>query len=381
MKVDIIGGGIGGLAAALAFRANGIDIEVFEAAPGLSEVGAGITMPANALQVLDRLAVANDVVRSGCGLRGGEIRDVKSGTLQAIDIGEIERRFGFGMVGIHRARLQQVFADRLPPEKIHFGKRFVSADATESSVRVRFEDGSESHCDVLVGADGLRSAVRGQIFPGAQLRYSGQTSHRGIARTRLPGALDGMAWEVWGAGRRFGFAPVSGEEVYWFGVRNSPAGEEDPLGGALSALVDTFGGFPDPIPELLARTPAKTVLRTDISDLQPLQSWSRGRIVLLGDAAHATTPNLGQGGAQAIEDAWVLADQLATHAYDYPAALANYERIRKPKADRIVRISWWLGKTAHLRNPIGRALRNTLLRMTPASANERQMAALYELDY
>jgi 2-polyprenyl-6-methoxyphenol hydroxylase-like FAD-dependent oxidoreductase len=138
--------------------------------------------------------------------------------------------------------------------------------------------------------------------------------------------------------------------------------------------------FPAPVPELVAATDVERMLRTDMYDLAALPAWGRGRVVLLGDAAHATTPNLGQGGAQAIEDAYVLAEQLAANARPEDA-FAAYQRIREPKARMVVDTSRRLGRIVHLGNPLARGLRNAALRLTPAVVARKQMEALYSLDY
>ena len=149
------------------------------------------------------------------------------------------------------------------------------------------------------------------------------------------------------------------------------------LGAKLAALAELF---PAPIPRIIAATDEARITRTDLTDFVPISTWHRGRVVLLSDAAHATTPNLGQGGAQAMEDAWVLADRLAAHDTLGPA-LAEYERIRMPKARMVVNTSWRFGKMMHLGNPLARAARNLLFRAMPERIASRQYEALYRLNY
>jgi 2-polyprenyl-6-methoxyphenol hydroxylase-like FAD-dependent oxidoreductase len=379
MDCIIIGGGIGGLTAALALRERGVDAHVYEAAPELREVGAGIWMPANAMQVLDRLGVAAAVAAAGRPIDHAEVHDRHAGRLQSVEMKAIVQRYGVGTISLHRGRLQQILASRLPASSIHTGHAFTSFDATDGSgVQVRFSGGQVARASVLIGADGIRSTVRSQLFPGSALRYSGQTSHRGIASGSLPSDLSGHGRETWDDGCRFGFSEISDTEVYWFAVQDAHAGGSD-MTDVLPTLQARFADFPI-AKELLARTRPEAVTRTDIWDLRPLRAWWRDSVVLLGDAAHATTPNLGQGAAQAIEDGWVLADRLATHGAT-TTALAEYEALRKPKADHVVRTSWWLGKVAHIRNPVGRALRNALLRATPPRITERQFHTLFNLEY
>jgi 2-polyprenyl-6-methoxyphenol hydroxylase-like FAD-dependent oxidoreductase len=261
---------------------------------------------------------------------------------------------------------------------VHVGFALDALEPLAEGVQMRFTNGETRIAQVVIGADGLRSRVRRLLFPGAALRYSGQTSWRGIARVRLPEALRDIGRETWSAGCRFGFSHISSDEIYWFAVQDAAANGRDEPGESLARLRRTFGRFPAPTAESLGSTAADEVIRTDLSDLRRLPAWSAGRVALLGDAAHATTPNLGQGGAQAIEDAWVLARCLEECAEHGPA-FAKYEAMRRRKVDRVVTTSWWLGKLAHVGNPVGRRLRNVALRATPARVGERRLHELFEV--
>jgi len=379
-EVVIVGGGIGGLAAAIALRQRGFAPRLYEAAPELREVGAGIWVPPNAMQVLARLGLADAVTREGDPVRRVELRDARAGVLQRADLSHAEREYGHPTVAIHRGRLQRVLADAAGRDAVHTGAQCTGVEQNGDRLIVHFADGSETRADVVIGADGVRSAVRESIFPGVALRYSGQTAYRGVVAYPLPPELDGTGWEVWSAGARVGFGAIGHGEVYWYLTQDAPAGESDPP-GTLRAKLDALAApFPAPIPALLAATDAARVIRTDLGDFAPIPRWHRGRVVLLGDAAHATTPNLGQGGAQAVEDAWVLADRLAADPSPQ-AAFAAYERIRMPKARLVVNTSWRFGKMVHLSNPIARGARNLLLRLAPASLARRQTDALYRLNY
>lgn len=380
-RVAIVGGGIGGLTLAIALHRRGIEARVYEAAPELRAVGAGIWVPPNAMQVLGRLGVADAVLEAGERLERAEIRDFRGGLLQAADVGAAARRFGYPTVAVHRGRLQRVLLDHLPADAVQAGRECREVAQADGGAVVRFGDGGEVEAEVVVGADGAGSRVRAGLFPGAALRYSGQSSYRAVVPFRLPDGFAGVGWEVWGPGRRFGFSAIEEGEVYWYATLDAPAGARDASAAETRRRLDAMAApFPAPVPALIAATDAAGMLRTDMYDLPRLPSWHRGRVVLLGDAAHATTPNLGQGGAQAVEDAYVLAEQLAAHAGP-EAAFAAYRRIREPKARVVVDRSRQLGRIAHLRSPLGRALRDALLRLTPASVVRRQAESLYELNY
>jgi 2-polyprenyl-6-methoxyphenol hydroxylase-like FAD-dependent oxidoreductase len=374
--IVIIGGGIGGLATAIALRQRGIRAIITEAAPELRPIGAGIWVPPNAMQVLAQLGLAEAVVQAGVPLRAAEIRDSSSGLLQRMDLATASQRYGYPTVAIQRARLHDILRTALEPGQLQLGKACTRFVETEQVVQVQFADGSMAQAKAVIGADGLRSRVRQQLFPQVALRYSGQSSFRALASLTLPPQLADVGWEVWGAGCRFGFSAVAPDTVYWYATLDASPGvlhEQRPVKASLATL---FEDFPAPITAVIAATPEDAIFNTDIYDIRPLARWYQGRVGLVGDAAHATTPNLGQGGAQAIEDAIVLAACFA--AYPEPqAAFAHYEQQRRQRAGLVVTSSWRMGKLAHLRNPLLRALRNALLCRMPASLIEQQAEQLF----
>jgi 2-polyprenyl-6-methoxyphenol hydroxylase-like FAD-dependent oxidoreductase len=386
--VVIVGGGIGGLTAAIALRRRGIDAHVYERAARLEPVGAGILVPPNAMQILARLGLADAVRERGVVMERAEIRDHRGRRLQSIDLADAERRHGAPTVALPRASLHEVLRGEIADETLHLGAECMDVahhgDGVAGSVDVRFEDGSTASGAVLVGADGVHSVVRQFVAARARLRYAGQTAYRGIARYRLPAEFRACGAEVWAPGRRFGFATIAEDAVYWFATFDAPPNAKDADVDA-PTLAARLADFAAPIRALVAETEPHRILRTDLYDLAPLPTWHDGRIVLIGDAAHASTPNLGQGGAQAIEDAWVLADRLAGasdgSAHEIERAVHAYEHVRVPKADFVVRQSRRIGVAAHLANPIGRELRNALMRLTPATAVRRQIDRIYTVRF
>ena len=303
-SVLIIGVGIGGLTAALAFHLKGWDVAVYEAAPELRSVGKGIWVPANAMQVLNKLGLDASVAEAGCPLDAIQLR-TKSGTvLSTFALGPVKAQYGYTTISIQRAALIGIFAAGLPAGTLHLGKRFSRFESGPDQVVAYFEDGSEAACDLLVGADGIRSVVREQLFPGVQLRYSGQTCYRGVSEMQLPSALSNTCWEVWGGRYRFGFSSLGHGQVYWFAPINAAAGGNVQTSEIAAQLADWYADFPSPISEIIATSSMTDVIRTDLFDFPPIPRWHEGRVVLIGDAAHAMTPNLGQGGAQAIEERW-----------------------------------------------------------------------------
>jgi 2-polyprenyl-6-methoxyphenol hydroxylase-like FAD-dependent oxidoreductase len=377
MKAIIIGAGIGGLTTAVALEQQGIETGVYETSPALQVAGAGIWMATNAMQVFDRLGLATEVLKEGMPLERVEITDRKLRVIQQSPQDVYQARYGYAITSILRSRLSEILLKSYA-KPVHFGKRFQRLEETEEQVQVWFEDGSTAAGDLLIGADGIFSKVREYIAPDAQLRYSGQTCWRGIADISLQTPYTKACVEAWGPDCRLGFSVISGTEVYWFLVAKAPLGEEDPPRGLKKKLQQMVADFREPVPAILTATPEARIIRNDISDLKRLPRWHRDRVCLIGDAAHATTPNMGQGGGQAVEDAWILSRLLSTES-DLSRALTLFEAKRRSKVDQVVNTSWLIGKMAHI--PFGQGLRNFFMRKLPASSSEKMMQELYNIDY
>ena len=376
----IVGGGIGGLCTAIALRQKGIDVRVYEVAPAPRPVGAGIWVAPNAMAVLDRLGIVDAVRQQGAAVARADVVDYRGNALTTMRGADLVRQFGYPIISIHRATLHRVLLDRLDRDRVQFGKECVAIRDEGDGVCVSFGDGTDASGDFLLGADGLNSGVRRQLFPSATLRYSGETCWRGLSRYDLPPQFRDGSLESWAPGRRFGLSQVGGGEVYWWSTLTTAAGGSDATTGVKPRLEELYRDFVSPIPDVIDHTPHDAIVRHDLHDLPPLPRWGTGRIWLLGDAAHAPTPNLGQGGAQAIEDAWVVADCLHTIP-DIPTALERYGTRRMPKAHRVVRDSRRFGRLASMRSPLLCTVRNKLVRLTPNAVSKRYLTSLFSLDY
>jgi 2-polyprenyl-6-methoxyphenol hydroxylase-like FAD-dependent oxidoreductase len=362
MRVIVIGAGIGGLSTAIALRKAGLDVTVYERAAELTEVGAGISLWANALRALDHIgagdavrAVSLDLVRSEFRVNDGRT------TVASYQAAVFERRYGVApfVAMCHRADLIAALGGCLPAGVVRCGHECVGVEQTADRVSARFANGHIDTADVLVGADGIKSVVRAQLFGPEPQRYSGYTCWRGVCPR--PAALSpGDAGEWWGRGRRFGITTLPGDRVYWYTGFNAPAGQR--AADEKAAVTEAFRGWADPVPELIASTPPAAVLRNDSFDRPPNMQWAKGRALLLGDAAHPTTPNLGQGGCMAIEDAVVLARCLK-RGPDVPASLTAFVEERFARTTAVTNESWRLGRVGQWDGRAACWLRDRLFRV------------------
>ncbi|MEU8133506.1 FAD-dependent monooxygenase [Streptodolium elevatio] len=367
----VVGGGIGGLAAALALTRRGWRVEVWERAAEFTEIGAGLSLWPNALHALAALGLDGQVRDLAAVEAGGGVRDRAGRWLSRTDNSELERRFGMPLVVLHRADLVRALAEALPPGTLRASSEVTGIRDDGDGVVV--EGGGIRRVDLVVGADGLHSTVRRLQWPEAAApRYAGYTAWRMITEPMPTPVGDGAA--TWGRGERFGFTALPGGRFYCFGTATVPAGGKAP-GSERAEVLRRFGGWPKPIPDLLAAVPESAVLRHDIYDLPPLPDYVRGRVALLGDAAHAMTPNLGQGACQALEDAVVLAASLDA-APDIDAALARYDQARRSRTQMVVRRSARMGTIGQLAWPPAVLGRDLAARLTPAALTLRSMTPI-----
>ncbi len=367
----VVGGGIGGLATAIALSGLGWQVRVFERAPAFTEVGAGISLWSNALRALDLVAEGlGEEIRAlgGVELLGG-IQHRSGKWLTRTNAAEVTRRYG-PVVMLHRADLLDTLLRRVPGAALAAGTEVTGLRVDGDAVTVTHH-GGEARADLVVGADGLRSTVRRLVWPDAPApRYAGYTAWRWVTPP-LPGGPDGGG-ESWGPGTRFGHAPLPDHRVYCYATANTPEGASGPAGEAAEVRA-RFDGWHDPIPALVAAAAGTQVLRHDMYELPNLRSYVGGRVALLGDAAHAMTPNLGQGACQALEDAATLRVVLAEEP-DVGLALARYDRLRRRRTQDIVKRSRQMGAVGQWSWPPAVALRDRLLPLVPPALALRALA-------
>ena len=347
LTVGIAGGGIAGLTLAVALQSAGVDVIVLERQAEIRDAGAGISLWPNALAALDAVDLGDAVRSLGRSLAAGGERRLDGRAAVTFSKRSFEAALGEGLVCVDRGQLVRALADRLRPGTVRTGWSLAGYEVHGAGVRIRSSSGEETNVDALVGADGINSAVVGQMSGPLRSSYSGYVAWRGIAETGGDPAGDEM-WACLARGHEVGWLPVDANRTYWFVTAWLPEDHQFPDGEG-PYLNETFGNWPKPIPDLLAATPPDRLVWNNITDRAMPQAWSHGRVTVVGDAAHPMRPHLGQGGCQAIEDAVVLAGCLRVH-HDPEEAFAAYERRRRRRARRVVQLS----KVSGFTRPPGR---------------------------
>lgn len=339
LNVMIVGGGIGGLFAANALIAKGLKVSVYEQAPELGEVGAGVYVTPNSARQLERVGLGPSLRKYGA-LVGSKSRYLRHDGTPIAPVQVTDNAGWNATFGMHRADFVEFLAEPLPAGVVHTGHRAVGLEQSDDSARVTFANGATIEADVVIGADGIHSELRPFVFPPSAPVFSGVAAYRGtVAHERVPD-WPTDAWQMWlGPGRHFLVFPLrAGKLINYVGF--VPADQEMKESWSASGDPDQlraeFAGWDPAIENLLAKV--EHTFRWALYDRDPLPTWTKGRLALLGDAAHPMLPHLGQGANQGIEDGMALATILA-HAdkKSAPAALVAYERLRRERVADVQR--------------------------------------------
>jgi 2-polyprenyl-6-methoxyphenol hydroxylase-like FAD-dependent oxidoreductase len=365
-KVLIVGGGIAGLALAAGLRRDGVPCEIVERASEWQPVGAGIVMGINAMKVLRSLGVADRVAEHGRRLGAMTVGDAQARPLARTHLAELEPDFG-PTYALHRADLHDLLRGAAPDVPVTLGASVDKLEPRPDCVVANLTDGRREAYRLVFGADGLRSRVRALAFGDDRIRYSGYTCWRMV--------VDGVeteAIEAWGRGRRFGCVGIGGGRTYAFATANAPAGTEDPLEGRRVRFRERFAGFGGPFPGIMdALHGDEALIHNDLEEVADGR-WHDGRVVLLGDAAHAMTPNMGQGAAMALEDAFVLGELMRAGTPDAELG-ARYRARRESRVRWVQRQSRRIGRVGQLEGRFTTALRDAIVRLAPDGAPARAL--------
>ncbi len=370
--INIIGAGIGGLTTALTLKKRGLNVNIFESTERIKPVGAGIILANNAMQVFQKLGLQDKIEKAGNRISLMKITDPQLNPLSVVDLSEYEQKYKVSNIAIHRGELQKILANEIGHNHINLSKR-LSKIEKNILFKLTFEDNTTIESKIIIGADGIKSVVRNQLFEKSKLRNPNQICWRGICEMDLPGKYHNELNEAWGKGKRFGFVKISNKKVYWYALANSKNVDTE------LNLTDFFSEFHTDILNIITLTKKEQIIASEITDLQPINKWQDENICLIGDAAHATTPNLGQGACQAIEDAYVIG-KLLDSGLEIQNTFVEYENLRRKKAHSIVNTSWNIGKMAHLENRFGIWFRNLVMKNIPKSANKKQMDMIFNLN-
>jgi len=373
MSVGIIGGGIGGVATAIALQQSGIPATVYERAPRLTEVGAGMMLWPNATRVLKSLGLLDDIAARSGPNTNFLVRADCGKVLMSIDLGQFE----VPALCARRSDLLASLLTKLPAESICLGREFTRLEQLDRGVRAHFADGSVAEHDAFIGADGIRSRVRAQLFGMSHPIYRGYTVWRGVAAYDGAAIPRGTNSETWGPGSRFGILDVGPGRYTWYATANGEMPQAVPEDKRKAELLRRFDGWHEPVAALIDGT--EMILENGAYDLPPLKRWTAGRVTLLGDAAHPCTPNLGQGGCMALEDAFVLA-RCVTTTQSIEAAFERYESLRRSRTRHIQQRSLWMGQIGQWQSRAVVAGRRAVTGLLPAALFEHNLRRVYSYE-
>ncbi len=371
MTYTIIGSGIGGLTLALLLEKKGYTVEIYEQAEFFKPIGAGIILAINAMKVYTHLGINGHIEEAGNLLSNMEITKSDFRTLSKSNFLELEKEYKTKTIAIHRGKLQEILLNNLKATKIYLNHKLNSITKQNGSYELLFENGKTINRSVLLGADGIHSKVREYLFPKSIIRGSKQACWRGITSFEDKSFVQNNLIEAWGKKVRFGFVPIDKNQIYWYALKTVHAAKEQAFD--FHNMFETF----DPlVVELIKSTPKEAIHFSYIEDLSPLKNWFKNNICLIGDAAHATTPNMGQGACQAIEDAFILSETINSETIE--ESFSAFQKLRYSKANSIVKRSWQIGKLAHLSNPFLVLFRDTILKLTPKHVTQKQLKSIFE---
>ena len=380
MKVDseftIIGAGVAGLTAGYALQSIGRTYTIFEQSKAIRGIGAGFGLAANAMQAFELLGLRSEIEQIGHHLNSYNILDTKGNILFTPDTDSLSHNYQQRNFAIHRADLHQYLLSKV--DQVQLGKRALKFEEKAGIISIYFEDGIKHTTRYLIIADGVKSILRQQLIPSSKPRYSGYTCWRATISNAEIKLQKGS--ETWGKDGRFGLTPLVNDRIYWYACINSSEQNSIYKNYKVNDLYNHFKAYHSPIPEVLLQTKDEDLLWNDIIDIAPIKHFAYGNILLIGDAAHATTPNMGQGACQAIEDVAVLIEEIERNK-DVCLAFQNFEKRRLARTKYITKNSKRIGDIAQLDNSLLIAGRNAIMRIMPQKLAQYPIDKLLSIDF
>ncbi|MEN4974466.1 FAD-dependent urate hydroxylase HpxO [Pantoea eucalypti] len=353
MKAIVIGGGIGGMSSAIALEKAGIDVEVYEAVQEMKPVGAAISIWPNGVKCLNALGMKAALRELGGNMAFMAYHDGATGVpLTRFSMAPLVQQVGEYPYPVARAELQAMLIDTFGRERVQFGKRVIHVEQTADGVIATFSDNSQATGDFLIAADGTHSVIREYVLEEKlERRYAGYVNWNGLV-TIDERIAPADQWTTFvGDGKRVSLMPVSGNRFYFFFDVPLPKGLPQDRSTVKADLTGYFQGWAEPVQQLIATINPDTTNRVEIHDIEPFSRFVKGRVALLGDAAHSTTPDIGQGGCAAMEDAVVLASTLASHSLGIEDALLRYQARRVERVKDLVLKARKRCDVTHARDP------------------------------
>lgn len=374
MRVAIIGGGISGLTVANTLYQNNIPFELFEKNSNSHPQGSGILLGPSAIKVLCKLGLRKKIKENGCKLKKMGFKSHKGDNFNISSSEELENLTGEGFYGIGRDSLSQTLRSKLEPRNMHYNKSIKNVIEHNDHIQLILSDGNSKRFDYIVGCDGLNSIVREKSFGKSFLRPTNMTCWRGILGVddNFLNSLDDSFFEYWGKNSRFGVGPISNKKIYWFAVIKNESIK------ANSNWKTQFSDYLETIPKIISATKDSNIIKRELSDKPPSNTWYSERVVLVGDAIHPTTPNLGIGASLGIESAWRLGNLVDRLGWN-SKTFKEYQKNRFTRTKKLNYLSLIVGKMAHIENPILQTIRNSLLKYTPNNSSKK-LAKLYLFD-
>ncbi len=337
LKVVIIGAGIGGLTAGIALRQVGYTVEIYDKVSELRPVGAGISLWSNGVKVLNRLGLGQAIARLGGQMDRMEYRSHQDEILSQIGLDPLVQTVGQRPYPVSRSELQELLLEAYGKDDVQLKSKCIAVEESETGVTAIFEDGHRATGDILIAADGVHSLLREYVAEKpVQRRYADYVNWNGLVKAS-PDLADSNTWVIYvGEGKRASMMPIGGDRFYYFFGAPMGKGTQVEPPQRQAELASLFAGWPQAVCNLIKRIDPLQTNRLEIHDLDPLPHFVRGRVALLGDSAHASTPTLGQGGCQAMEDAEILCRYLITTNIGVEYALKRYEQDRKERTEGLV---------------------------------------------